>query len=169
MQFNSETPRRDLIIQDVSFAAPTPYVEGHTLTANEAAVLNQTLLENFRNNFASTVKAAKEEAEKAGSPLDEEALQEKFETYAAEYEFGARRIGARSSVDPVEREAIKIAVANLNKALKAQKIDKDTIPEARFDELVKGILDKYNDRIYTEAREIVESRKKRVFDIELNI
>lgn len=169
MKFTSETPRRELTIQELTFAAPTPYTEGHVLTANEALALNQTLLENLRNNFASTVKAAREEAATNGGVVDEEALQVKFDEYAAEYEFGARRIGARSSVDPVEREAIKIAVANINSQLKKQKIDKDTISDERFDELVKAVLERYKDKIFAEAKELVEARKKRVFDIELNI
>jgi hypothetical protein len=97
-----ETTRSEITIAGKTFTVPAPYTEGHVLTANEASSLNQTFAENLRNNFAKRVK----EADEAGT-FDADMLQSQFDDYAAEYEFGVRTAGARSS-DPVASEAMSI-------------------------------------------------------------
>lgn len=84
-----------ITIADKPFNVEPRYAVGHTLTENEAAVLNQTLYENLRNNFAKQAKAG--------------ASQEDFDKYAAAYQFGVRVGGGGSTRDPVQAQAIAIA------------------------------------------------------------
>lgn len=127
-----------ITIQGVKLRVLARYSEGHTLTANEAAALNQTLSENLRNNFASRVKTLKETAEREGEPIPEEVIRKEFEEYAAKYEFGARR-AVHVSADPVEKEALKIAKKTVEEKLKLNNIDKKALPEGRFDKLVQEL------------------------------
>lgn len=157
MQISDETPRSDITIQGATFAAPEPYTEGHTLSANEAAALNQLLQENLRNNFAGKVKAALEAVGGAVDKLDIEALQTEFDAYAAEYEFGARRSGTRTPVDPVGREAVRLAKKKINEALKAKGIKADQLPEGKYDEYVAAYAARED--VIAAAKTIVESTK----------
>jgi len=142
----SEVKTDEITIQGYTFVAPLRYVEGHTLSSNEAGALNQTYHENLRNNFASSVKKKLEElfgsevdgkivvpddAELSDEQLSE--LQAEFDAYAQAYEFGARRSGGgRAPVDPVEREALALAKQAVRQALKNKnvKAEADAINEA---------------------------------------
>ena len=93
---------KKILIQGEAFEVSTPYDEGHTLTAIEARVLNQTRLENIRNNMAKAVKEAKEN----GTLSD---MAGKVAEYDAQYVFTTPGSGSGRSIDPVEREARKIA------------------------------------------------------------
>lgn len=136
-----------ITIQGHEFTVPMRYAEGHVLTANEAAALNQTFHENLRNNFASSVRAKKEELfgvkdEASGkitvpedASLEDDAiseLQAKLDAYAAEYEFARRTGGGRAPADPIEREALNLAKMAIRSALKqkGQKADADVIEAA---------------------------------------
>ena len=111
MKFNSETPTAGVQMQGEIFQVPKPYVEGHVLTPGEASVMNQTLAENTRNNFADRIKKAKEANE-----LDAAKMQAEIDSYLEEYEFGVRR--GRGPTDPVEREALNIAKDLVRNALR---------------------------------------------------
>lgn len=115
-----------ITIQGHEFNAPMPYTEGHVLNENEAGAFNQLFHENLRNNFAKTVKEAKEKAEKEGTPLNLAALQGQFDGYAAEYKFGARRVGGGGDTslpkDPVERQAHIMARETIREKAKAKGI-----------------------------------------------
>lgn len=162
-----------LTIQGMTFSAPAPYVWGHVLTANEAIVLNQVLGENLRNNFASQIKAHREAAGKeAGledpstyqlTDADIEALKAKFDEYAGAYQFNGKR-AARQPVDPVAREARKLAKALVVSALNAKNIDMKTLAEGRMDELIDGVLAKRPD-ITEEAKRRVEATKTAAGDV----
>lgn len=93
----------NLTIAGKTYQVAPKYAEGHVLTAPEAQVLNQTLFENLRNNFASKAK-------EGGTQTD-------FDKYAAEYSFGVRTGGA--SRDPVEVEAMALARDAVKKGLQA--------------------------------------------------
>src|SRR4051812_20346229 len=116
MEYTNETPKREITIKDVVLQVISPFTEGHVLTAGEANVLNQTLAENLRNNFASRVK---EVTEKAGSveAIDHAALQEELNEYTKEYEFGVRKAGA-PAVSPVMRQALSLAKDAIKAKLK---------------------------------------------------
>lgn len=135
-----------ITIQGLEFVVPVRYAEGHVVTANEAAALNQTYHENLRNNFANTIRAKKEELfgvkgedGKVSIPddaaLDDEQLSElqsRLDAYAAEYEFARRTGGGRAPADPVEKEALNLAKQAIRTALRSQnrKADADTIEAA---------------------------------------
>lgn len=105
----SDTPQTELTIASNTFKVYQPYAEGHALTANEAAALNQVFAENIRNNQAKTIK----ELAEAGT-LDVAAFQTSLDTYQTTYEFGKRRSGTGTVSspkikDPVEARAMELA------------------------------------------------------------
>jgi hypothetical protein len=91
---------KTISISGEAFEVSAPYAEGHTLTAAEAKVLNQTRAENIGNNFRTAVKKALEE----GKMTEVRAA---IAEYDARYEFSMTQ--ARTPIDPIEAEAIKIA------------------------------------------------------------
>lgn len=105
------------IIAGHEFTISQPYEAGHTLTEVEAKVLNQVRSENIANNMRKAVK----DAEAAGT-LDE--VRAKVAEYDAEYTFAMPSAGgSKRIVDPVEREARKLA----REAIRAQ-LAKETPP-----------------------------------------
>lgn len=131
------------------FNAPVRYEEGHELTAGEASALNQTFHENLRNNFAKTVKDAKE-----GGSFDLADLQAKFDEYADSYQFGVRGGGGGAARDPVMSEALNIARAQVRAALKKRGVKVSDVQAAAITEAAKKVLAKYP--------EIMELAKQRV-------
>ena len=104
-----------------------PYAEGQTITAIEAKVLNQTRAENIGNNFRKQFKDAGEDEAKIAEAL------EALRTYDKEYKFSAGGV-ARAPVDPVEREAMKIAREAIKSALaekgkKMKDVDQEKLAE----------------------------------------
>jgi hypothetical protein len=89
------TPTQAITIAGTRFTVPVRYAEGHVLTAGEANALNQTYLENCRNNLSGRAK-------------DGTLTQEIVDQYAASYVFG-QRTGGVASADPVESMALTIA------------------------------------------------------------
>lgn len=165
----ADTPYSAITIQGLEFQVAQPYKAGnHALTAGEASALNQTRAENIRNNFASTIKKAIEEfrttnklAEDAEVPvtsLDHDDLSEKLATYDGEYEFGVRGgpSGPRAPVDPVGREAFRIASERVKLALKKKGIKLDSVPKEKMAEFVTGAIAKYPE-ITAEAKRRVEA------------
>jgi hypothetical protein len=105
---------KTLIIDGEKFTVNAPYSEGHICTAAEARTLNQTRAENIGNNFRKSVKEKKAKGESLASLIDE------IRQYDAEYSFASGRGGPRVAVDPVEREARKIAIEAITAKLKEQ-------------------------------------------------
>lgn len=149
----SATPgeaRQSIVIQGYDFTIPAPYGEGHALTANEAAALNQLYAENVRNNSASRIKAAKTAAEEAGSEFsldtsmvgegdDAVTLRASIEEYAANYEFGARRTSTKEPVDPVQREAFRIAKELVSTQLSSKGVKIKDLAEGVYDQHVSTV------------------------------
>jgi hypothetical protein len=155
---------QSLTIQGITFEAPAPYSEGHVLTANEALALNQVYGENLRNNFATHIKKVQEGfAKEAGvesytlTQSDIEELRVKFAEYAEGYEFHGKRT-ARQPVDPVAREARKLAKDVVRSKLNEKGIDVKTLAEGKMDELIDAVLVKMPE-ITEEARRRVEATK----------
>lgn len=142
---------QELTIQGYTFTAPAPYDEGHVLTANEAKALNQTYGENLRNNFAKNVTKAKEAGE-----VNIEALRAEFAKYADEYEFAAKR-QARGPVDPVAREAQKIARNAISERLREMGKKASDLAEGKMDEMVAQLAARAD--FMESARKIVEARQ----------
>lgn len=151
---------KPLTIQGLTFHAPIRYSAGHVLTDVEAKVLNQTLAENLRNNFADTVKAA---IEKAGDKalVDMAELRAEFATYAAEYTFAAGPgRGPRPAADPVGAEAFRLAKADVEAAIRAKghKVGKGGIPMEQVNDLATRHL-AANAGAYTAKAEAIVAAK----------
>lgn len=152
-------------IQGLPFVVEQPYAEGHVLTAPEAGALNQTYAENLRNNFAGRIKTKLDAKEKAMKEAGEEGaavfsqeeieeLQVEFAKFADEYEFAGKR-STRAPVDPVAREAFKIAKGIVTAHCKKKDLDPKTI--ANFDQLVEQVAAK---------AEIQDAARRRVAELQ---
>lgn len=147
-------------IEGKNFEISQPYVEGHTITAIEARVLNQTRSENIGNN----VRAKLKEAIAAGQSDDQ--LAALVAEVDSAYEFTAAGARAAAKLDPYEREARKIA-RNLLKTHLAESGRKLTVaPEGmtqeEWDEKIEVETDRLasNEDIIKAARKAVDARKK---------
>jgi len=113
---------KTITIQNLNFEVSTPYEAGHVITDAEAKALNQTRLENIRNNMARFVKAAQTEAGE-GVELSSEtiaSLQAKLVDYDTNYVFNLASVGGgRKLTDPVDVEAARIARTEITRQLRA--------------------------------------------------
>ena len=115
-------------IAEHQFEISAPYSEGHTLTAIEAKVLNQVRAENIGNNVRAKVK----ELIAAGNTAEAESLVAEKD---ASYVFTEAAAGGGSrTLDPVEREARKLARDTIRAALAEQGKKMNKAPEGTSDE-----------------------------------
>jgi len=164
----NDTPYTTITIQGLQFEVQQPYSAGHTLTDGEASQLNQVRAENIRNNFAGSIKAAIEAYRKANdlsdddevapADLDKDELDEKLAKYDDEYIMGVRGgpSGPRTPVDPIQREANRIALEKVKIALKKKGITIDSVPKEKMAQFVEGVKAKYPD-VMEEARRRVSA------------
>ena len=147
MKFEADAPRQDILIQGQTFSVPMPYDEGHQLTSGEAAALNQVLAENLRNNFAAQIKRHDEAKAKAlaeGKEFSDPApTQADLDAYIADYDFGVRRTGARQVVDPIEKEALTLAVSQVKEALRKKGLKVSDVGTERIKELATQAVEQY--------------------------
>lgn len=135
------------------FNVDNRYEEGHELTANEAAALNQTYHENLRNNFAKKVEEQKNGADRIEDQRVLANLQDQLDKYAAEYEFGVRTAGGYTR-DPVMAEAMKMAKDRALESMRKKGIKRKDVEASAITERAKKILAK-NPSIMDLARERV--------------
>ena len=161
-----------ITIQGHEFTIALPYAAGHVLTENEANALNQVRLENIRNNSAAKIKAAAKSAEPEIKPEDVDldgttvgegenamSLRASIEAYAEAYEFGARQAGTRAEpVDPVQREALRIAREAVLGALKAKGTKRKDVADDAFEAAVERYAAR--DEVQKEAQRRVKARDK---------
>src|SRR5215472_10310536 len=121
------------------FNVPTRYEEGHELTANEAAALNQTFHENLRNNFAKRVEEKKNGADRIEDEAVLADLQGQLDRYAEDYEFGVRT-GGGAVRDPVMSEAMTIARTKVWEHLKRKGVKRKDVEAAKITEAAKKLL-----------------------------
>lgn len=133
-----------------SFTVPRRYEEGHTLSTEEANALNGLLTENIRNNFSKTLEKMISDGK-----TDEE-INAAFAAYAEGYAFAGRR-STRAPVDPVQREAEKIATAKLDEALRKMGKSRKNLADGVFDKHVTELASKQE--IQDEAKRRVETTK----------
>lgn len=161
-----------LKIQGLLFPFISRYAAGHVLTGEEALVLDQTLAENLRNNFASKIRAKSDEIAKATPEgetprgfTEEEltAFQNDFQAYASSYVFRAPRAGSGPQ-DPVERTARKIAKEMVMAALSAKNIKSNSLPEGKMEEFISAVLSR-KPEIMEEAKRRVEASKTSALDL----
>lgn len=152
-----------------SLSRPIPFHTGHVLTEAEASVLNQTWVENLRNNFAAKVKAAVDAipAEEKTNGIPEgllTALQTEFNTYASTYTFGIR--APKAHVDPIEHLAQKIAKEAISTRLRERKIDIKSISAEKMQEYITSYLAKYPDARKEAKRRLDAMRKAVAADLD---
>lgn len=132
-----------IIIQGHSFETTLPYSEGHVIDAAEAGVLNQTWVENIRANFAKRVPQGAN-----GEMLED--LRDQFKQYVEAYEFRPR-----GAIDPIEREASRLARAKAGEWLNAKGLKQSELPEGRWDKMIESL--KAHPSIRGEAKRRVEA------------
>lgn len=149
------------IIHGVSFNITWPYAAGHVLTEAEAKQLNQVRSENIGNNVREKIK----ELIEAGKQGEAEALvAEKDSTY----EFTLHTPGASRTLDPVEREARKMAREILKNLLAQDGKKLTTPPEGKtkeeWDAYIEEKIEEFsaNENILKEAKKSVDASKKRM-------
>jgi hypothetical protein len=178
---DENTNKKSFTVQGVEVDVRIPYAAGHVVTEAEASTLNQTFVENIRNNTSTRVKRAIKawtEAELAEgeephteenfTPSDE--LLKEIQDYADSYEFGIKRMSNLEPADPVEKEARKIAREKLNAALKNKGIKytgKDRqVSEEKYESLLASIAT--GEDVVKEAQRRVKVAKN-IGDAELDI
>lgn len=147
-------------IQGKQFTIPKRYAAGHTLGENEAAALNQLLVENVRNNFAQKIKAAQDAKEP-------EPGQTELDAYVAGYTFGVRSVGVRTT-DPVLREAQNLAEAAIKKALLEKGVVLKTVSDEKMDALIAAAIEK-QPSFMEQAKVIVGARQSAVGNLGLDL
>ncbi len=156
MHYDSNTPRAKVTIEGIELIAIAPFAEGHVVSATEAAVLNQTLRENLRNNTATAIKKAKADG------ADDQKLQALLDEYTTGYLFGVRKTGTGTtakSLDPVSREARKIARDRVHAAIKAKGFKLKEVPADQVAGYVEALLAK-DPSIMEAAKQIVATSKQ---------
>lgn len=154
MKVEKTTPLKEITIAALQFKIPEPFVAGHVCLENEAHVLNQILAENIRNNFKPAVEKAKKEAN--GAPPDMKKLQTELTAYIAEYEFSRAGGGFRPR-DPVEREALLIAISKVQASAKKQ--GKKIENKEELESLAQEVLAKYP-QVREMAKKVVAMREE---------
>lgn len=151
------TGSRKLIIQGNTFQVPSPYREGHVLTAGEASAFNQLFADNMRNAFNK--KVAAELAKTEGAPLTPEAIatiQADLDAYAASYSFDSRtRARAPRAVDAVERKLQKLAEQTVVMMLNQKGYQRNQLSKENFAQLVQMVIEKQPE-LREEAQRAVE-------------
>jgi hypothetical protein len=148
-----------ITIQGYAFDVPPDpsIVAGAQLDDNMAHTLQQTRLENIRNNMASRIKRLMNGSDKL-SDEQVRAAEEEVRKYANEYKFGARSTtGPRTTRDPLEKEMIKLAREDLAAAYFAKHGDK--LRGEALNENAQKLLDARHDEYVTRARRNLQDRE----------
>lgn len=158
---------RSKVINGLSFSILQPYEAGHTLTDVEARVLNQTRAENVGNNVRQTIKDMLEGAGKfEGSPQEEAEVQAFVTEFDAAYEFKTASEGGRTSRDPYETEARKIARDLIKSSLAAKGRKLSDVPEgldeASWKDKLEAEVDRIanSDKVLAAAKKTVDAKRK---------
>lgn len=144
----------NLTILGLQFDIPTRYAEGHKCSTNEAAALNQTMLENVRNNRAKRIKEVIDEAGGAEkvTPQQVAELQKEISEYASTYTFypSPARIA-----DPVENLARRTAWDIVKDGLRKN-------PNVKMKDLTDDDKNKLIDDILTKNPKIRDFAKNQI-------
>lgn len=148
-------------IEGKNFEISQPYVEGHTISAIEARVLNQTRSENIGNNIRAKLKEAI-----ANGASDDELAQMVAELDAS-YVFTAAGTRAAAKLDPYEKEAVKMArelvKANLAETGRKLTVAPEGYTDEEWEEKVAAEVERVAqmDVVLEAARKEVDARQKR--------
>lgn len=172
LNITADTPRNDRTIGGLLVKVPAPYAEGHVVTAGEAAMLNQTLAENFSNNLRSKVEKFVPEGSPEGTAPRAATVEEAqglVDAYASTYEPGVRRTGAgggRKTLDPVEKEMRTIARESLNNLLSKQGLKRN---EVDYEDLLDQVLTDHDADLRSKAEKIIAARNKNSVDLDVSL
>lgn len=147
---------------DVSVNVAQPYAEGHVLTAVEADKLNHVLADSIRTALTAKLKRLAEVAKETDSPLDVEAISSEFQAYADAYSFAVR--APRASVDPITKEAQKIAKQQVLAAIRNKGGNPADYTAEQIAEYVSKVI-QHKPEIREEAARRVESSRKMAGDL----
>lgn len=166
MKYEADTPRVERTIAGVKVSVIAPYAEGQTIGAGEAAMLNQTLAENFSNNLRDKIGAyVPEGTYNEQNPAPEprvatvEEAQAIVDKYMGEYEPGVRRAGAGGArtLDPIEKEMKVIAQGKLDELLKSKGLTRKKVD---FAALLSKLIEDNKTALRASAEKIVAARNK---------
>jgi len=156
----SDENRKTISMYEQEFPITAPYAAGHSLNEAEAKALNQLRGENISNNFRKRVRAALD-----GTPLKEGGSVETLADiaaaiadYDAKYEFSMPSAGRGEPIDPVEREALRIARELVKKALAAKGKRLKDVDEEKFEAKVAEIA--ATEKVQKEAKRRVAAAEK---------
>lgn len=157
MEFNDKTPRVSRTIGGRLCKVIAPFAAGQPLTDATAAMLNQTFAENISNNTRAKIDAGPlgSDGKPTGKKFSDAEVQKIVDDYTAEYEPGVR--GGGRSMDPAEREARKLARAEVIKLVKAQNMKQADVDLAG---LTDKLFEKNRDKLLAEGARIVEAMNK---------
>lgn len=113
----NEVQTKERAIAGMTFPITMPFAEGHVCTEAEARALNQTRAENIGNLLRAKVAAAlKAEGEEA---MTEDQIRAMVAEKDAEYVFTLASVGSgRKSLDPLEKECMRLAREHLHAKIK---------------------------------------------------
>lgn len=147
-------------IQGYQFeVAPDPAVASASIPDEWKQTLQQTRIENIRNNMAARIKKLMNGSEQL---TDEQLSQVKSDVdkYASEYQFGVRARGGSGTrtVDPVEREVVKLAKEDIAAAYFAKHGER--LKGEQLNEYVEKLLSIKRDDYVKRARRNIADRQR---------
>ena len=163
-----DAQRRDITVKGLILTTALIYDEGHECDEHEARTLNQTRCENLRNNFASEIQKAIDEAKvTSASELSAEVkaqLQRDFDMYAKGYTFEGR--GA--IVDPVRTQAIQLAMGKIKETLKKKGHRLSDIGADKIKEMAEQAVD--SKPVFMErAAKIIEMKRAAAEELSIDL
>jgi hypothetical protein len=150
----------EITIQGNKFEVPTDpgIVAGAILDEGMAHTLQQTRLENIRNNMAARIKKMLNGSDSLTQEQVAEA-QGQVNEYATSYKFGERRAGAVRVVrDPLEKEMFRLAKEDLAAAFFAKHGDR--LKGEALTENASKLLDAKRDEYQRRAKRNLADREK---------
>ena len=171
MDYNTDTPRVERTIAGVKVSVIAPYAAGYVVNEGEAAMLNQTLAENFSNNLREKIgEYVPEGAEDGTEPrvATVEEAQAIVDKYMGEYVPGVRRAGAGGAraLDPIEKEMKAIAQSKLDELLKGKGLTRKKVD---FPALVSKLISDNEQPLRAAAEKIVAARAKQTAGSDLDV
>lgn len=165
-KITEETPVEECVVQGLTLHVYVPFALGDVLeTEGEVSAMCQTFKENVRNTFAAKIKKLLDEL-KEDEELDVEAIDEKFLAYQREYEFGIRRASLPS--DPVEAEAIRIAIKVIEEKIKRANQKVSNYERATIRQMAETLVAE-NPQLREIASKQIEARESVVSSVGLDI
>ena len=161
MEIAKNTPQISFGVADVTLKCFQPFVAGHVCTEKEAGVLNQTIVENVRNNKR---KQMEEMVKAKASPVE---MQKVVDDYLKNYDFGVRQGGFRTS-DPIQAEAMRDARERVIAAYKKKGVKVGDISGKDVSEKALKLIEK-NPKLLDRAKRIVAEREKELDGVVVDV